>query len=273
MLSPNAELFFRRLMSVVDDYGRYEARIKLLKADCFPLRDSVTTDEVLGWLLECQAAGGLISIYDVGGKSYLEISGFRQRARSASHYPAPPEQSAALDRGPLANDRAPRRNSALGEGGDEVGVGDEGGDEGEQAPPLADRELAELLQRAMPRGTPPPDSKLLVKVKSSFPSGCIRDLELALSPFLTGKRRPPNTYGFWPVYLTGIRLPVSRQERPAVSEQAKACGECKGTGVVGGSGTSAEEVSKELLRGRSLCSCEAGQGWENYLGVANPPAP
>lgn len=218
----------------------------------------------------------------------MEISGFGQRARAASHYPAPPDspltndggprRTAAECGGPLTDDRTPRRNAALGEGevGGEVGgegvvgVGSEG--EGKHAePPLADLELAELLQRAMPPGTPPPDREMLGKVKALLPPGGLRDVELAVSPFLTGKRRPPNTYGFWPVYLAGIRFPASKPERLATSDQPKPCGNCKGTGVVGGSGTSAEEVSKELLGGRSLCACEVGQGWESYLRVANTP--
>jgi hypothetical protein len=37
-LSEEAELFYRRLMSVVDDYGRIEANLELLRARCFPLQ-------------------------------------------------------------------------------------------------------------------------------------------------------------------------------------------------------------------------------------------
>jgi hypothetical protein len=37
-LDPMAELFYRRLMSVADDFGRYYADPALLLSDCFPIR-------------------------------------------------------------------------------------------------------------------------------------------------------------------------------------------------------------------------------------------
>ena len=36
-LSWGAEVFYRRLMSVVDDFGRFDARIDLLKSKLYPL--------------------------------------------------------------------------------------------------------------------------------------------------------------------------------------------------------------------------------------------
>src|SRR3990167_11311858 len=37
-LSVHAELFYRRLLSVVDDYGRFFAHPALLRSACYPLR-------------------------------------------------------------------------------------------------------------------------------------------------------------------------------------------------------------------------------------------
>ena len=37
LLSWAEEVFYRRLMSVVDDFGRYYARPELLRAACYPL--------------------------------------------------------------------------------------------------------------------------------------------------------------------------------------------------------------------------------------------
>lgn len=86
-LSLEGELFFRRLMSVVDDYGRYPALPALLRAGCFPLRlDAVTEADVLGWLGECEALG-LLSLYAVGAKRFLEVCNFGQRMQSAARYP------------------------------------------------------------------------------------------------------------------------------------------------------------------------------------------
>jgi hypothetical protein len=33
-----AEVFYRRLMSVVDDFGRYDGRSSILRADLYPLK-------------------------------------------------------------------------------------------------------------------------------------------------------------------------------------------------------------------------------------------
>ena len=87
-LDAAAEVFYRRLMSVVDDYGRFDARPSMLRVSCFPLRvDKVREGEVKGWLNAC-AAAGLVALYEVGGKPYLELRDFRQAVRAkASRYP------------------------------------------------------------------------------------------------------------------------------------------------------------------------------------------
>lgn len=94
-LSPMAELFYRRLMSVVDDYGRYPAHPTLLRSACWPLAfESVTDQQVTEWLTECaQNACGmtaLVTVYRASGNQYLQITDFRQRFRAKkSKYPAP----------------------------------------------------------------------------------------------------------------------------------------------------------------------------------------
>lgn len=90
LLSASAEVFYRRLMSVVDDFGRFSANPKLLRASCFPLRlDTVSDGNVLAWLQECIEAG-LITTYEVTAKHYLEFADFRQQVRSkASKFPDP----------------------------------------------------------------------------------------------------------------------------------------------------------------------------------------
>lgn len=83
------EVFYRRLMSIVDDYGRYEANPQLLRARCYPLQtDAVRVADISRWMAACQKAG-LILDYAVQGKRYLEITNFQQQQRSASKYPAP----------------------------------------------------------------------------------------------------------------------------------------------------------------------------------------
>jgi hypothetical protein len=84
------EVFYRRLMSVVDDYGRTEANPQLLRSKCYPLQtDTVRAADISRWMAACQKAG-LILGYEVIGKQYLELQNFGQQQRSASKCPPPP---------------------------------------------------------------------------------------------------------------------------------------------------------------------------------------
>ena len=88
-LSLQAEIFYRRLMSVVDDYGRYFAHPALLRASCYPLRLNQTKEyHISSWLQELSESG-LIFVYEKGETKYLEIQEFRQRQRYDSKYPDP----------------------------------------------------------------------------------------------------------------------------------------------------------------------------------------
>jgi hypothetical protein len=98
-LSFPAEVFYRRLMSVADDYGRYEARPSLLRGKLFPVRPDhslVTTEQVEIWMYEC-ARQQVIRLYEIEGRLFLEIRNFGQRLRSMkSRYPAPPPDGECL---------------------------------------------------------------------------------------------------------------------------------------------------------------------------------
>lgn len=88
-LSFAQEVFYRRLMSIVDDYGRHEANPKLLRSKCYPLQtDDVSVKDVGEWLAACSSAG-LIVVYSFGDKHFLEIQNFNQQQRTASKCPAP----------------------------------------------------------------------------------------------------------------------------------------------------------------------------------------
>jgi hypothetical protein len=91
-LSCGAEVFYRRLMSAVDDYGRLDADWRVLRAQLFPLREGITEIQIEAWLGECaQLLPGeddpLVQVYFVGRKRYLEISNFGQRVRAESKFP------------------------------------------------------------------------------------------------------------------------------------------------------------------------------------------
>lgn len=86
-----AEVFYRRLMSVVDDFGRYYAKPELLRAGCYPLLlDKVGNSDIGKWMSACTEAA-LVRTYTVEGKEYLEVANFKQQKRAEkSRFPAPP---------------------------------------------------------------------------------------------------------------------------------------------------------------------------------------
>ena len=92
-LSANAETLFVRLIMKADDYGRYFGNPQLLKSYLYPLKDIRVTD-ISRWCAEC-ADAGLIAIYEVTGKRYIEILNFGQRLRQKtdSRFPSPPRDS------------------------------------------------------------------------------------------------------------------------------------------------------------------------------------
>jgi len=92
-LTTGGEVFYRRLMSVVDDFGRYDARVQILKANLYPLKlNEISDEDIVKWISECKKAG-LISIYEVDGKKYILFHKFRQRLRIIkSKFPAPKEE-------------------------------------------------------------------------------------------------------------------------------------------------------------------------------------
>lgn len=84
-----AELFYRKLQLLVDDYGRYEAEPILLRAKLYGLRSEVTVADVSEHLLALSSGDQpLVILYDVLGKKFLEIQQFGQRTRTEK-YPSP----------------------------------------------------------------------------------------------------------------------------------------------------------------------------------------
>ena len=89
-LSLLAESFFRRLWNKADDFGRYDARPLILKADLFPLRD-VRIPDIVRSLKECETAD-LLVCYQAENGEYLQLKNFNQRVRAMkSIYPPMPD--------------------------------------------------------------------------------------------------------------------------------------------------------------------------------------
>jgi len=94
-LTEKGELFYRRLMSVVDDYGRYFAHPALIRSACYPLRvDMVSEANVKQMLIECLSAK-LLSVY--GDGKYIQLLDFRQQTRSKSKFPEPSKDELFID--------------------------------------------------------------------------------------------------------------------------------------------------------------------------------
>lgn len=89
-----AQVFYDWLLTVVDDYGRYDARPKILRTEVFPLLLDVVRDSDVERCLAACATAGLIRLYSVDAKPYLELLDFRQRLRAKhSKWPNPPPSS------------------------------------------------------------------------------------------------------------------------------------------------------------------------------------
>jgi hypothetical protein len=98
-LSVHAERFFTRLIMAADDYGCYHASPILVKARLFPHKTHEMREADISRLLdECQKAG-LIALYEVNGKKYLEINEFNQRLRiKKRQFPERPKHDGHHDR-------------------------------------------------------------------------------------------------------------------------------------------------------------------------------
>jgi len=94
-LTEQGEIFYRRLMSIVDDYGRFTADPEILRARCFPLQldrwPLSRVSKALSDVSTVRTDDGqeLVTVYAVGNKKYLQINNFQQRVRADSRFPPP----------------------------------------------------------------------------------------------------------------------------------------------------------------------------------------
>lgn len=125
-----AEVFYRRLMSVADDYGRYDGRKSMLRAALYPLQLEKVSDSDIGkWRLET-AKAGLVRVYAVEGKEYVQIEKFDQRIQGRPKYPAPvddvPRSTGDPPKPTVINGGPPDFPALFGDGdGGEDGIGGE----------------------------------------------------------------------------------------------------------------------------------------------------
>ena len=93
---------FYRLLVVCDDYGYCDARPAILKAQCFPLKESVTLPMIERWL-QALAGKGLIARYAKDSKPYLAVSKWEQRVRSRQKFPGPTDDGCTSIDGHLSD--------------------------------------------------------------------------------------------------------------------------------------------------------------------------
>lgn len=93
-LSWFAQVFFHRLTVVCDDYGRFDARPKILKSRLFPLRDDVDA-AAINTAIQALHKAGLIQLYHVEDKPYLYLTTWNkyQRVRAKRSKFPPPEDA------------------------------------------------------------------------------------------------------------------------------------------------------------------------------------
>jgi hypothetical protein len=89
-LSLGAEVFYRRLMSVVDDFGRFDGRVNILRASLYAVKlDKVSEKEIENWINEC-VNQNLLLMYVVDNKQFVEVVKFNQQKRTMkSKWPSP----------------------------------------------------------------------------------------------------------------------------------------------------------------------------------------
>jgi hypothetical protein len=89
-LTQGGEILFYRLLTVVDDYGRADARPAMIRAHCYPIKEGVTTADCAAWLADLEV-NGLVQTYAVDGKPYLQMLRWGNTPRAlTSKFPPPP---------------------------------------------------------------------------------------------------------------------------------------------------------------------------------------
>jgi hypothetical protein len=132
-VSASAERTLVRLWTHLDDDGRCENRLKLLKARLYPEHDDIDTALIEADLKELESVS-LILFYEVDGKQYIsakpEAWAKYQKPRhpSPSRFPAPPQSDGEPPKDiPEAPEAYGERSQGVGVGvGDGVGEGDGG---------------------------------------------------------------------------------------------------------------------------------------------------
>ena len=94
------ETFFYRLIVNCDDFGRLDARAKILKSKLFPLKD--VREDVIHAALMALSSAELVILYEVDGKPFLQMRTWdkHQQVRAKKcKYPEPPKKTPSNESG------------------------------------------------------------------------------------------------------------------------------------------------------------------------------
>lgn len=89
-LTGDEHRLYTSLMLAVDDFGRFDGRAAIIRGRCLPLLD-VTLAQIDGWLDGLERAE-LLRRYEVDGKPFVHMLRWRERARTPSKCPPPPDE-------------------------------------------------------------------------------------------------------------------------------------------------------------------------------------
>ena len=132
-LSDLAERTFWRVITVLDDFGRYHGTDLALLAAAYPVPPADLTPAKFGKALRELEAGDLLRFYEVGGRRYVHSPTWakyqRLRARD-SQFPEPPCSLGGGHRAVIAPPSAPGIGIGIG-----IGIGDGGGSDSTPQPP------------------------------------------------------------------------------------------------------------------------------------------
>lgn len=146
-LTPPEEVFYRRLMSVVDDFGRFDGRPSVLRSRLYPLKiDDVREADISRWIAAAVKAG-LIALYSHDSKPYILFGKLGSPRNAKSKFPdPPPDVQRAIENSCFqlktdANDCTQLKTSVPGSGSGS-GTGSGTGKDRCSEPPLAASEQA-----------------------------------------------------------------------------------------------------------------------------------
>lgn len=216
-LSMRAEVFYRRLLNLVDDFGRYEAKSVVLRGKLFHLQsDRWSLSDVESALSECASTMTdegipLVRLYENKGRTYLEVAKFRQRIRAEkSRWPDPPwhlpgrcQASARLGggegEGGFSESEADAKSKSKSQA---AGVVDSRCDDEPPAGPLNERAetIRDLLRQYVEHfglDWEAPDDGIVSAVDTAIRGASVLALDEILISLLKRKRKP-KTWRFFP---------------------------------------------------------------------------